>query len=44
VSEPAWLARLLLQVGPDARGEQPETLRSVAMDAAARVAARYRAR
>ncbi|HEX4490461.1 MAG TPA: WYL domain-containing protein [Acidimicrobiia bacterium] len=43
VSEPAWLARLLLQVGPDARVEEPEALRAVAQDAAARVAARYRA-
>jgi proteasome accessory factor C len=42
VSEPAWLARLLLQVGPDARVEDPPELRAVARDAAQRIAARYR--
>jgi proteasome accessory factor C len=41
VSEPAWLARLLLRVGPDARVEDPPELRSVAADAAARIANRY---
>jgi proteasome accessory factor C len=44
VSEPAWLARLLLQVGPDARVEEPPTLRPVAAEAAARIAARYSTR
>jgi proteasome accessory factor C len=41
VSEPAWLARLLLRVGPDASVEDPTELRTVAADAAARVAHRY---
>ena len=30
VSEPAWLARLLLRVGPDARVEDPPELKTVA--------------
>ena len=42
VSEPAWLARLLLRVGPDARVEEPPELRTVAADTAARIADRYR--
>jgi proteasome accessory factor C len=41
VSEPAWLARLLLRVGPDARVEDPPELRTVAAEAAARIASRY---
>jgi proteasome accessory factor C len=41
VSEPAWLARVLLRVGPDASVEEPPELRTVASDAAARVARRY---
>ncbi|MDQ1466138.1 MAG: proteasome accessory factor [Actinomycetota bacterium] len=42
VSEPAWLARLLLRVGRDARVEDPPESRSVAGDAALRIANRYR--
>jgi proteasome accessory factor C len=42
VSEPAWLARLLLRVGPDATVEEPPELRTVAADTAARIADRYR--
>jgi proteasome accessory factor C len=41
VSEPAWLARLLLRVGPDARVEDPPGLKAVAGDAANRIARRY---
>jgi proteasome accessory factor C len=41
VSEPAWLARLLLRVGPDARVEDPPELTRVAVDAANRIARRY---
>jgi proteasome accessory factor C len=41
VSEPAWLARLLLRVGPDARVEDPPELQTVAGDAANRIARRY---
>jgi proteasome accessory factor C len=42
VSEPAWLARLLLRVGPEAEVDDPPELRSAAPDAAARIARRYR--
>ncbi len=42
VSEPAWLARVLLRVGPDARVEDPPEMRTVAADAANRIARRYR--
>jgi len=41
VSEPTWLARLLLRVGRDASVEDPPELRTVAADAAERVARRY---
>ena len=41
VSEPAWLARLLLRVGRDASVEDPPEMRTVAADAAARIAERY---
>ena len=41
VSEPAWLARLLLRVGPEARVEDPPGLRSAAARAAARITDRY---
>jgi proteasome accessory factor C len=41
VSEPAWLARVLLRVGPDARVEDPPDLKTVASDAAKRIARRY---
>jgi proteasome accessory factor C len=41
VSEPAWLARLLLRVGRDASVDDPPELRTVAADAAARIAQRY---
>jgi proteasome accessory factor C len=41
VSEPAWLARLLLRVGTDASVDDPPELRTVAADAAARIKARY---
>jgi proteasome accessory factor C len=44
VSEPAWLARLLLRVGPDALVEDPPGLRAAAAEAAARITARYRSR
>jgi proteasome accessory factor C len=42
VSEPAWLARLLLRVGPEAEVDDPPELRAAAPDAAARIARRYR--
>jgi proteasome accessory factor C len=41
VSEPGWLARLLLRVGPEAVVEEPSELRSVGADAARRVLGRY---
>ena len=41
VSEPAWLERLLLRVGPEARVVGPEALAAVGADAARRVLARY---
>ncbi len=42
VSEPTWLARLLLSVGPEARVEDPSELSDVGRDAAGRIADRYR--
>jgi proteasome accessory factor C len=42
VSERAWIERVLLQLGPDARVVEPEALRSVAAEAAQRVLRRYR--
>jgi proteasome accessory factor C len=42
VSKPGWLARLLVRLGPDARVEEPEHLRSVGRQAAAEILARYR--
>jgi proteasome accessory factor C len=44
VSERAWLERLLLELGPAARVIEPEELRSVGAEAAARLLARYRPR
>jgi proteasome accessory factor C len=41
VSEPAWLARLLLRVGRHASVDDPAEMRTVAADAAARIEARY---
>jgi proteasome accessory factor C len=41
VSEAAWLARLVLQAGPDARIVDPPELQTVAADAARRIADRY---
>jgi proteasome accessory factor C len=43
VSERAWLERLLLRLGPDARVVAPEAWRDAARDAARRVLARYAA-
>ena len=37
----AWLARLLLRLGPDARVIEPPGYRSLAAEAAARVLRRY---
>jgi proteasome accessory factor C len=42
VSEPAWLERLLLRLGPDAEVVAPKDRRGTAAAAAARVLARYR--
>jgi proteasome accessory factor C len=42
VSERAWLERLLLRLGPEARVVAPEDYRSAAADAAQRVLSRYR--
>ncbi len=42
VSEPAWLERILLQVGPDARVVDPPEWRDLGRAVAARVALRYR--
>lgn len=42
VVDPAWLARLLVRLGPDARVEGPEHLRRVGAEAAAATLARYR--
>lgn len=41
VSEPAWLERLLLALGPDATVEGPPEASRVATDAAARILRRY---
>jgi proteasome accessory factor C len=41
VSEPAWLERLLLRLGPDAVVIAPKTLRNVGTEAAQRVLGRY---
>ena len=41
VSEPAWLERLLLVLGPHARVVAPKNARDTASRAAARVLARY---
>jgi proteasome accessory factor C len=41
VSEPGWLERLLLALGPDATVEKPAEFVSLAADAAARLRARY---
>jgi proteasome accessory factor C len=41
VSEPAWLERLLVRLGPDARVVEPVTARGAGRDAARRVLARY---
>lgn len=42
VSEPSWLERILLQVGPDARVLDPPEWRERGRDVARRVLARYR--
>ncbi|HEX6311401.1 MAG TPA: WYL domain-containing protein [Acidimicrobiia bacterium] len=42
ISERAWLERLLLRLGPDARVLAPPELRTVGADAAARLLRRYR--
>jgi proteasome accessory factor C len=42
VSEPAWLERLLIRLGPEARVTAPEAARRSGADAAQRVLARYR--
>lgn len=42
VTEPAWLERLLLRLGPNARVETPPEARTAAARAAARVLRRYR--
>jgi proteasome accessory factor C len=41
VSEPAWLERMLLALGPDARVVKPDEWRALAPDAARRLRARY---
>jgi len=41
ISEPAWLERLLLTLGPDARVEGPPAFSELAAGAAARLRARY---
>jgi predicted DNA-binding transcriptional regulator YafY len=41
VSEPAWLERLLLTLGPDARVEAPSDLVTLGADAARRLRRRY---
>jgi predicted DNA-binding transcriptional regulator YafY len=38
----AWLERLLLRLGPDARVVDPPEYRSLAAEAASRILARYR--
>jgi len=42
VSEPAWLERLLLSLGPDAEVVAPPEADAIAPEAAARILARYR--
>lgn len=42
VSESAWLERLLVRLGPDARVVAPESFRTLAADAAQRVLCQYR--
>jgi len=42
VSETAWLERLLVRLGPEARVVAPEAFRNMAADAAQRVLGRYR--
>jgi hypothetical protein len=42
VSEQAWLERLLLRLGPDARAVAPSTVERLAPDAARRILGRYR--
>jgi proteasome accessory factor C len=42
VSETAWLERLLVRLGPEARVAAPEAFRNLAADAAQRVLRRYR--
>src|SRR5262245_46570918 len=42
VSEPAWLDRLLVRLGPDARATAPKALRSAAADAAQQILRLYR--
>jgi len=41
ISEPAWLERLLVRLGPEARVLRPESARRAGADAARRVLARY---
>jgi predicted DNA-binding transcriptional regulator YafY len=41
VSEPVWLERLLVRLGPEARVLHPEEARRAGGDAATRVLARY---
>ncbi len=41
VSEPAWLERLLIRLGPEASVIGPEAARRAGVDAARRVLARY---
>jgi hypothetical protein len=41
ISEQAWLERLLLTLGPDARVEGPPEFTDLAARAAARLSARY---
>jgi hypothetical protein len=41
VSEPVWLERLLVRLGPEARVLGPEDARRAGGDAAQRVLARY---
>ena len=41
ISEPAWLERLMVRLGPEARVVRPESARRAGADAARRVLARY---
>lgn len=41
ISEPAWLERLLVRLGPEARVVRPQSARQAGADAARRVLARY---